>query len=1084
MISLSRPQWRAVKQGNGLCPGDRLRVGANSRAGLYLTNNSMLRLNEFSTVTFTSPSPQGVSGLSLEEGIAHFISRLKQRFEVITPYVNSAVEGTEFVIAVGDGQTQVTVFEGQVRASNEQGEISLSHGETALALSGKAPVLQLRVHPWDAVSWAMHYPVVTDFTALLKIPVATKMPDPWRSRLADSLRHYHQGNASAALADIESLPADLQNGNIYIYRAALYLAVGQAAHASTDLKIALKVDSGQNADSSTKSGEALALQAIIAVVQNQTRLALKLARQATGISPDTAGPWLARSYAQQAAFDLDQARLSVEHAVNLAPESALAWARLAELHLMFGELDQALQAARRAADIAPRLAQTQSVLGFAYLTRIDMVKAEQAFNQAILFDQTAPLPRLGLGLAIIRRGELAAGRHQIEVAASLDPANSLIRSYLGKAYYEEKRDLLAADQLAMARQLDPNDPTPYFYNAIRRQTDNDPVGALEDLNKSIELNNNRAVYRSRLLLDQDQAMRSTNLASVYTELGMDQLALSEASKSLSLDPSNSSAHRFLADSYAMRPRHEVARVSELLQAQLLQPVNINSVQPHLAVSDLNIVSGRNFVGASGNEFTQLFERNAVHASVSAIAGSDDTIGEEIVLSGIHDKWSFSFGQLHTETDGFRENNDVENDIYSLFSQIAISSNFNLQAEYIRRETDQGDLVLGFDLDSFSADSRRNLEQDIVRLGGSWAQSVNSDTLFSLIYTDTTTVGKLNAGIGQLESLVEDDGYQYELQHLLRYKKFGFIAGLGSYDLNVKKENKIPNIFINNVAFDRNQKSAYIYMDAHITNDATVTAGLSYDKYEEDQYKTDRFNPKLGLQWNFVNNFRLRAAGFKTTKRALAADRTLEKTSVAGFNQFFDDPNGSKTKFYGAAVDGKVLQKFYLGIDGSRRKLDVPISSGLSIDRWQENSYRSYFNWVYDRRWSLGAELKYEKFEIKQTALQSSFDSRPQEVVTRSSPLSIRYHHPNGLFSELVGTYYDQEVTRKTPGPASGSDNFFLLDAFIGYRFKKRLGLFRVEFRNIKDENFQYQDDNFRTTNIRSSTINPTTTILGVLTIYL
>src|SRR5207253_6952326 len=136
---------------------------------------------------------------------------------------------------------------------------------------------------------------------------------------------------------------------------------------------------------------------------------------------------------------------------------------------------------------------------FAYLARIDTPAAKASFERAIELDEADPLPRLGLGLAKIRDGDLEAGRQEIEIATSLDPGTSLIRSYLGKAYYEEKRDKLAGIQFDLAKELDPNDPTAWFYDAIRKQTINKPVEALEDLEKSIALNDNRAVYRSRLL---------------------------------------------------------------------------------------------------------------------------------------------------------------------------------------------------------------------------------------------------------------------------------------------------------------------------------------------------------------------------------------------------------------------------------------------------------------------------------------------------------------------------------------------------------------------------------------------------------
>src|SRR5207245_10744500 len=68
---------------------------------------------------------------------------------------------------------------------------------------------------------------------------------------------------------------------------------------------------------------------------------------------------------------------------------------------------------------------------------------------------------------------------------------------LGKAYFEEKRTTLDEREYAVAKDLDPRDPTPWFYDAIQKQTTNRPVEALHDLQKAIDLNDNRAVYRSR-----------------------------------------------------------------------------------------------------------------------------------------------------------------------------------------------------------------------------------------------------------------------------------------------------------------------------------------------------------------------------------------------------------------------------------------------------------------------------------------------------------------------------------------------------------------------------------------------------------
>ena len=69
------------------------------------------------------------------------------------------------------------------------------------------------------------------------------------------------------------------------------------------------------------------------------------------------------------------------------------------------------------------------------------------------------------------------------------------------------------------------------------------------MEQAIELNNNRLVYRSRLLLDSDLAARSAALGQIYNDLGFQQLGLVEGWKSVNTDPTNFSAHRLLADTY-------------------------------------------------------------------------------------------------------------------------------------------------------------------------------------------------------------------------------------------------------------------------------------------------------------------------------------------------------------------------------------------------------------------------------------------------------------------------------------------------------------------------------------------------------
>ena len=534
-----------------------------------------------------------------------------------------------------------------------------------------------------------------------------------------------KGDFQAAFEAIRGVPNDLREPRFFAYRASLLLAVGRVDEAGPDLDRALSLDPNY--------GEALALQSTIAVVQNDKDKALALAQKSVAADPKSASALIALSYAQQANFDLEGARAGLQRAVESNPNNTLAWARLAELHMSFADLDEALEAAKKAVALDPSLSRTRTVLGFAYLTQVDTDEAKAAFAKAIEFDQSDYLPRLGLGLAKIREGGLEEGRREIEIAVSLAPNNSIVRSYLGKAYYEEKRGRLDEREYAIAKELDPKDPTPWFYDAIAKQTTNRPVEALHDMEKAIELNDNRAIYRSRLELDSDLAARSASQARIYSDLGFQQLALVEGWKSVNTDPTNFSAHRFLADSYAVLPRHEIARVSELLQSQLLQPLNMTPIQPRLAESNLFLISAGGPAALSFNEFNPLFNRNGVNFQTTALGGDNNTYAGEGVLSGIYQKAAFSLGGFHFQTDGWKTSADPERLYRQRFFATGTFSRNSVQGEYRYRNFKSGDIGLRFFPDDFFPGQRDAEERNTGRFGLRHAFSPNSIVIGSLIH---------------------------------------------------------------------------------------------------------------------------------------------------------------------------------------------------------------------------------------------------------------------------------------------------------------------------------------------------------------
>jgi tetratricopeptide (TPR) repeat protein len=1054
-------QWVPARLNDLYCGGDQVQVGERSRADLALINQPVVRLDQNTTISLGGIREQRVSWFDLVRGALYFFSRMPRNLEVRTAFVNAGVEGTEGLIIVESNRTLITIFEGTVLASNPSGSLTLVGGQSAIAEQGRAPNLTVVVRPRDAVRWAIYYPPSLYFRAE-EFPAG---PD-WQGAVRNSLEAYMKGDFQAAFENIKGVQDTLGEPRFFAYRASLLLAVGRFDEANRDIERALSLNPNYS--------DAFALQAIVAVAQNEKEKARDVAQRAVTADPKSAAALIALSYAQQANFDLEGALSSLQRAVQLSPENALAWARLAEMWLSFGQLDEALNAAKRAVTLNPNLSRTQTVLGFAFLTQVNTAEARKAFENAIELDQADPLPRLGLGLTIIRDGDLQDGRREIEIAVSLDPDNALIRSYLGKAYYEEKRDSQAAKEYEISKQLDPKDPTPYFYDAIRKQTTNRPVEALEDMQKAIELNDNREVYRSRLLLDSDLAARSAAQARIYSDLGFQQLALVEGWKSVNTDPSNFSAHRFLADSYAVLPRHEIARVSELLQSQLLQPLNMAPIQPHLAESNLFLISAGGPTALSFNEFNPLFNRNGINFQSTGLAGENSTYAGEGVLSGIYKKASFSFGGFHFRTDGWRSNAEQKDSIANAFVQLELSPDTSVQTEYRYRAIERGELRLRFWPDNFDPTENTHVHNQSIRLGFRHAFTSNSQLIGNFLY-QTQDRDILHTPVPFqpfLDTRGNRESFSGEAQHLFRSHYIDVVSGVGHFHIDGEDrdaiKNFIPPFTITFLRFANNRDvqhtNVYLYSYARLLKNLVLTFGGSGDFFDSKapgSSPKNQFNPKVGITWNPFADTTIRGAVFRTLKRTLITDQTLEPTQVAGFNQFFDDFNATQAWVYGAAIDQKLSRNLFAGIEYSRRDLRVPFetttSGGFTEDKvdWNENLLRTYLlatpaKWV-----SLTASYEWERFKRDER-----FANEVSRVETHRLPLGINFFHPSGVGASLRATYVNQHGKFKridTGDFEHGDDSFWTIDAGINYRLPNRYGFFTLGVTNLTDRKFKYFD---------------------------
>src|SRR6185369_14036839 len=175
-----------------------------------------------------------------------------------------------------------------------------------------------------------------------------------------------------------------------------------------------------------------------------------------------------------------------------------------------GNIKAALAALEKSLWRSPRNAQALALKGFLLSAQNRVRDALGFFEQAIAIDGGLGNAWLGRGLCRIRRGHADEGRFDLQVAAALEPQRSVLRSYLGKAFNNAGDLRHAEKELRIAELLDASDPTPGLYSALLLRDRNRINEAVGDLERSQELNDNRRIYRSRLLLDQDRAVRGAN----------------------------------------------------------------------------------------------------------------------------------------------------------------------------------------------------------------------------------------------------------------------------------------------------------------------------------------------------------------------------------------------------------------------------------------------------------------------------------------------------------------------------------------------------------------------------------------------
>lgn len=1117
-VQLASGAWQAIEAGKKLEANDAIRTAANSRVALRFADGYLVRLGQKSQIRVTPKNNE----IELNSGKGYFFSRQPKNFPTIrSPQVSASVRGTEFIVDADAKQTEISVLDGVVMASNNLGQVEVSRGESALAQAGQAPVKRILVDAAQSVQWALYYPAVLDLSDYADVlhGASTQQQEGfaalaegemdqakrlftganWRDAFGLAAVAYQKGSAYEALQLLEQ--RRFSNAGVLLLKAALLLATGDVEAASvvlTQLDSAI-AQAPQEAQARLRSA-LQAKQALVLLIQNKKDAAQSLLAQALKASDPACAADLVASYLEQSNNDLPAALASIKRALAKSKHSDLLHARHAELLLAMGERDLAREAIAKA---GKGNTTALVVSGFIELSAYDTAAASEAFMAALKLDGSNALANLGQGLALVREGNLEQGRALLEQAALSDPLVSLYRSYLAKAYYEEDKYALADRELEQAMSLDPEDPTPYLYRAYSNLTQHKPVAALKDLQSSIERNDNRAVFRSKLLLDQDQGTRSSGLGQIYRRVGFNELARVEAMKALQKDYSNYSAHFLLGDLYEGTHLNNRAQVTENIIGRLLVPVTFSS-------TDLNIG------GSAGlNEYTTLFDRPVSRYDVRSFADSvDKSVGAQASYSSVANDLGYKLGYTTSYRSGFRENDWLRN--HQLFgqAQYQLDEDATIVVDQAITVEDKGDTIVGYDPNSENEEFERNLDSYLGRVGyrrdldfgGQLvAQGLYNFSKFKEFDADNTSRASLlqviSGGAATADPFaidtMTDQRFRYD-QHLVRAdlqyiwdsELVSVVTGVaGRYEENDGEENSVLTDATNNSLnfldglallseADVTQRShkAYLYTTWHLLEWLDATTGASYNNvtlsenatdapFVDSDYNNDAIDPKVGLSAQLGSSTTVRAAYTESLDRTgRGGIGSIEPTFVGGFNQVFDGVPGSEQQLWAVGLDQTITENAYVGVSYQQRDLELRVAEqrgGVIYNRDSAaatpttfanfveadakiDRFSAYYYQILGDRVTASVDYSWEFFDD-----ESVF---PSTDTARFAP-RINYFAQNGLFAFGQAAFRYQErggdLTPRT------YDDFWIFDLGLGYEFNKRQGAVTLTFNNILDESYSY-----------------------------
>ncbi|MFZ5571752.1 MAG: FecR domain-containing protein [Thermodesulfobacteriota bacterium] len=894
--------------GGNIAPGTSLVTGPFGAISLLLPDYMLLKIDENTDFIYQGPSAGGRNGL-LKKGKVWLRGRSRDgRFGIASPSATATIRGTEWFMEVDpEGRTVIGILDGRVRVNNDHGSLILGAGEAALIRPGTAPIKTALVMPENAVNWTLRYRPPWD--------EADKFRDGEAFALVmeQALSACHGMDLKSAFDILAaSRPESGRTASWNALAGFLHLVAGKDREAESFFAAAARL--------APDWALPLAMPAMAAIVQNRMDQARNLAEKALALQPDSALALMTMALVKKAELDMDGAGAFSRKAVAAAPGFVPARLTAATIALETDDIPACHHLLESIPPGGPHEAEKETLLGFTALREGFPQEALEHFRRARAREPEEADAALGAGIALFNLNRPEEGTRAMAEAALLAPRSSISQSYLAKAFYELKQWDQAESGLDRAKRLDPRDPTPYLYGAMLKYARHRPGEALRDLEKAKALNHNRAVLRSRFLLDQDNAVLMSNAAGIYHELGLTHASTLTAARALETNPMDEGAHRRLYFALLNDPRlYYPAAESELTLAKLFT-----------APTRAGVV----FDESSLSAYQEMFDRAGadIHLAGQFFSQRDDiTVNTQQTYTGsvaakpslplaVAAVFSKNSGETRLSTQSIQPapgyetrtdmhmDQDLDTDYTSAFLKWRPSWNLDLYSELrlTRADTDSDTDTFSSlyfpafpDLPPMSTQSvtASRSESDMGAAGFGSRLKLGEETQFLVNYSQEGADSRFGADT-TIQSLASTrmDGDQKTLRRILQaalWKSAGrnhFQAGCRYADGRENTGSTTTYVPADTDSFSttgikNSLLSGHFFHQLAVAEDlfagwGLFTHALQYSLEDGRRYSTAQVNPVIGAGWDFAENWRLRAAYIED----LAGDRgaRLQPVMLAAF----------------------------------------------------------------------------------------------------------------------------------------------------------------------------------------------------------